>query len=331
MSLKEFGTDRPPSRPPASRPPQSNVDILTPNLIIDEPKREPGDACQWVVGPNGHYIAASVTVAKLPPCAYGFWSNSEGIHFVRKNISVDQLLNFPDSKHDKIISEIQKFWDTTAPFRQYGFLHRRGYLLYGPPGGGKSCLVHQIVSRVIEDGDIVFVMDCAPSLFRLGLQLFRRIEPERRVVCVFEDVDSIIQQHGDNELLSLLDGENQVDHVLNLGTTNYPERLDPRIVGRPRRFDSVIKIGMPTKAMREAYFTHKFNLDKEDIDTWVEASAKLSFAALSELVISVKCLGNDFDATIKKLREMALSKPDSKDDTSQSRVGFNHSDIDVDD
>lgn len=320
MSLSEFGT----AQRSASSRPKAPADVVLSGAIpvAEEKKKDSGDVCQWVVGANGHYMPAPATTPTLPAGAYSVGHFSDGIHLIRKTISVDSLLQFPDSKQDEILSEIRKFWDTVEPFRQYGFLHRRGYLLYGPPGGGKSCLIQQIVNKVITSGDVVFVMDSNPGLFRLGLQLFRAVEPDRRVVCVFEDVDSIIERYGDDELLSLLDGENQIDHVLNLGTTNYPERLDPRIVGRPRRFDSIIKIGMPSKAMREAYFKKKLNLDQEDIPKWVKASAKLSFAALSELVISVKCLGNDFDATIKKLREMAAAKPDSKDDTVGGRAGF---------
>lgn len=318
MSLKEFGTAPRPAKAPRNG---LIIDSAAP-AVLEEKKKEGGDVCQWVIGANGHYMPAPATTEKLPAGAYSVGHYSDGIHIIRKTISVDALLDFPDSKQDQIISEINTFWENTAPFKQYGFLHRRGYLLYGPPGGGKSCLIQQIVNRVVASGDVVFVMDCQPGLFRTGLQLFRAVEPERRIVCVFEDVDSIIERYGDDELLSLLDGENQIDHVLNLGTTNYPERLDPRIVGRPRRFDSVIKIGMPTKAMREAYFKKKLNLDQEDLPKWVKSSAKLSFAALSELVISVKCLGNDFDETVKKLREMAEAKPDSKDDNTGGRVGF---------
>ena len=326
MSLKEFGT--------APKPINNRIRIPISSDISEssgEKRKDTGDVCQWVLGANGNFMAAPATAPTLPPGAYSVAHASDGIHIIRKDISVDSLLDFPDSKQDKIMQEIQTFWDNVEPFRRYGFLHRRGYLMYGPPGGGKSCLIQQIIKRVIGSGDVVFVMDCPPGLFRVGLQLFRSVEPDRRVVCVFEDVDSIIDRYGDDELLNLLDGDNQIDHALNLGTTNYPERLDPRIVGRPRRFDSIIKIGMPSKAMREAFFKKKLNLDQEDIPKWVKASAKLSFAALSELVISVKCLGNDFDATVKKLREMADAKPNSKDDTATNRVGFLSADTEFDD
>jgi ATP-dependent 26S proteasome regulatory subunit len=56
--------------------------------------------------------------------------------------------------------------------------------------------------------------------------------------------------------LSVLDGENQVDKVLNIATTNYPEKLDRRLVGRPRRFDRLIYIDMPNHVVRREYFKY---------------------------------------------------------------------------
>ncbi len=42
------------------------------------------------------------------------------------------------------------------------------------------------------------------------------------MVCIFEDIDAIVQEHGEDELLALLDGEARIDYVLNVATTNYP-------------------------------------------------------------------------------------------------------------
>ena len=65
----------------------------------------------------------------------------------------------------------------------------------------------------------------------MALKVFREIEPNRSIIYIFEDIDSIIEHHGEDEILSVLDGEMQVNKVLNIATTNYPERLDRRIVG----------------------------------------------------------------------------------------------------
>jgi SpoVK/Ycf46/Vps4 family AAA+-type ATPase len=123
------------------------------------------------------------------------------------------------------------------------------------------------------------------------------------MVCVFEDIDATIEKYGDGELLQWLDGNCQVDNAVNLASTNYPEKLDPHVVARPRRFDRVLEIKMPTDSQREAYLRRKLvHLADVEILDWVHRTAGLSFASLAELIISVCCLANDFDQTIEILR-----------------------------
>ena len=126
-------------------------------------------------------------------------------------------------------------------------------------------------------------------------------------------------------MLSLLDGETQINNVLNLATTNYPELLDKRIVSRPRRFDRRIKIGMPSADVRLQYFTHKVGkkVSKEEITKWVDATEGFSFAALTELVVLTKCLKNDFEKAIEDIKSLIDCKL-SSDQYERSKVGFNH-------
>ena len=138
--------------------------------------------------------------------------------------------------------------------------------------------------------------------------MFREVEPNRPVVCVFEDIDAIIDRYGESELLSLLDGDSQVDKVVNIATTNYPERLDKRIVSRPRRFDRLIKVEVPADEVRKAFL--KAKLPKtQSVDTWFKLTKGLSFAGLSECIISVICLGNDLEETIAVLKEIEERTP----------------------
>ena len=199
-------------------------------------------------------------------------------------------------------------------FKQYGFLQRRGYLLYGPPGTGKTVLVKQIIDRIVKDKGIVILSNAPPSIVSKALQYLNRIEPTRQIVCVYEDIDAIIGRWGEAELLALLDGEDSTDHVLNIATTNYPEKLDKRIISRPRRFDRIIKIGYPDAEMRKYYFKHKMpDISDEELNSWVKNTDEFTFAALTELVISVKCLGNNVDAAINGLKLLLGNKPNSSE------------------
>jgi len=267
-------------------------------------------------------MAAPNTTTRLPPAAYGFVPTQAGLKIVTKKLVVDELLEFPDSRQGEILREIEDFWGKAEVFKHFDVRHRRGYMFHGPAGSGKTCLIQQIMARVIKGGDIVCLLDGHPSSFRSGLHLIRQIEPERRIVAVIEDIDAVIGQFGEDEILSLLDGENQIDHVLNLATTNYPERLDKRLVNRPRRYDRIIRVGMPTAAMRGMYFVKKLKLEPDEAAKWVKNSEGFSFAACCELLISVMCLGRDFDVSVKKLQDMIEAKPSSTADVA-ARAGFN--------
>ena len=268
---------------------------------------------QWTtVGPN-MYAGVSSTIKALHPGVYTMMRDSRGqLVFICVDTKVDDLMDFPDSTHDRILREIDDFWSRSDKFKEFGFLHRRGFLFYGPAGSGKTSIVNQIMSRIVKSGGVVFLCS-SPQNMTDGLAIFRQIEPKRRAVCVFEDIDAIINDHGEDRLLSLLDGENQVDCVLNIATTNYPERLDKRMVARPRRFDRVEKIGMPNADVRRVYLSAKLKAsgDCDVIRDWVGRTEGLSFAALAELVISVKCLGNTLEDTLKILRSLSDGKASS--------------------
>lgn len=277
---------------------------------------------QWTGHGHDRYHACERTWSMLPGGVYTVDYDDGRIIFVNQPINIDDLFFFPDSVGDQVIQEIETFWDSQDKYAQRGYRHRRGYLLYGPQGSGKSSIVQQMVARITSRGGIVFLCTGQPGFLNTALQNFRSVEPTRPVLCIFEDIDSIIQKHSDKDILSLLDGESQIDYVLNLATTNYPEQLDRRIVSRPRRFDRVIKIGMPSDTVRLAYLQRKLtDATPEELDYLVRASEGFSFAALAEIIISVKCLGNDLENTLTVLKDMHNRNPNSREYDGQS-MGF---------
>lgn len=191
-------------------------------------------------------------------------------HFKPHPLHTDDLIEFPESISARVLEEVKCFWSMGDRFARLGFAHRRGYLFYGKQGCGKSSLIHQIIARIVDAGHVAFF--CAyPVWFRVALARFRDVEPDRPIVCVFEDIDATIKEYGDSELLQLLDGNSQVNKVVNLASTNYPERLDRRIIARPRRFDRLIKIESPDSTLREAHFAKKLpELPRGQLAHWVE-------------------------------------------------------------
>jgi AAA+ superfamily predicted ATPase len=278
---------------------------------------------QWKLARPGVFESCGTTYRHLPAGAYGCSLNQYGEpQLVAKDLQVDDLIDFANSLPAQILEEIETFWSLGEKFQRYGFLHRRGYLLYGPQGSGKSSVVHQVVHRIIKAGHMAVFCE-HPAVLTRTMELFRRIEPQRPLVCMFEDIDAVIEMHGDSELLQWLDGSHQINKVINIATTNYPERLDRRIVSRPRRFDRIIKIEAPAAHIREAYFSKKLpEMQGAELARWVKMTEGLSFAALAELVISVACLGNSLEETIRVLRSLDDQHPSSREFDRAGAMGF---------
>lgn len=285
--------------------------------MIRAPHSSP--SLQWRVVNPGAYQMCGQTYSVLPSGAYSCEVDGCGeTFFQRRDLQVDDLIDFSDSLSSQILSEIDRFWTIGHRFQRLGFLHCRGYLLYGKQGGGKSSLIHQVIAKMMQSGNVAFF--CGhPYYFVRAVEKFRQVEPERPIVCVFEDIDTIIEQYGDGELLQWLDGNHHVNKAVNIATTNYPEKLDARIVARPRRFDRVLRIESPSARHREAYFTRKLpDQAPAERQTWVEASEGLSFAALAELVISVYCLENTLEETVRRLRAQDLKTASSEEYSSEA-------------
>lgn len=292
---------------------------------IDEIEEKAIKPNQWAAVGSKTFKAVSVTHNKLPNGCYSInRDNQDGSAiFIGKHIKSDDILSFKDGLTEKFLTEVDEFWDKQKIFKENGFLHRRGYMLYGSQGTGKSSIVWQVARDVIERGGVVFVCD-NPTFFTKGLSVFRQVEPERPIVCVFEDIDAIIHKYGESEILQLLDGDNQVDRVINIATTNYPELLDKRIVSRPRRFDRLYKILNPSDEIRIQYLKKKLP-KSANTKEWIRATKGLSFAALTESLISVLCLGNSLQETVTTLKDIESKEPKSSD-FGKSKVGFGRDD-----
>ena len=258
----------------------------------------------WYTGAGGYYKPTGAALRELPAGYYRVHVNYNGEPISKyQKLDTDDLLLFDKSIGNTIIKEIQSFWtnDVSNSFADHGFLHRRGYLLYGAAGCGKTSLLQLVIKDMIAMGGLVYTSGSIDEFDRC-LQALRKIEPNRPVVCIFEDIDSFAGE--EEQLLSLLDGENQVNHVINIATTNKFDELSPRISSRPRRFDRVIEIKPPTAEIRRTYLLAKSTFTDEEVTKWVEDTDGFSFAALVDLIITVKCLKRPYNEALKALQSV---------------------------
>lgn len=266
-----------------------------------EVKAENKTTTQYAVLEKG-FVPVGNTIQKLPAGIYSAHPSMDGVLFRTAEVKSDKLLRFEDPTHQTVLNEIKKFWELKDKYDRLGYLHNRAILLHGDPGSGKTCIVKLVIEDVVNAGNIVLMNDYVGDLLK-GLRAFRDIEPSRQCLAVLDDVDALINRCGEHSLLELLDGENTVDNIMYLGTTNYISRIPARIL-RPGRFDRKIQVNFPPPSGRYAYIKDKMGgiYPEADIIKIVNATDGLSFGHLREFLIGVYCLDQDPIEVLKRLR-----------------------------
>lgn len=176
-------------------------------------QRQDLDLCQWQVAPNGMFRPAARTVKHIHPGAFMMGHDDRGPFLVHQVLLSDKIVDLPNTANMRVLSVIRKFWLSRDRYVKHGLVFKRGILLYGPPGSGKTITVHLLSKDLIERGGIVLF--CTnPGLALLLIGAVRRIEKERPLIVVLEDIDEIIRSHSEHDVLSMLDGENNTDNVV---------------------------------------------------------------------------------------------------------------------
>jgi hypothetical protein len=267
------------------------------------------ECLQWQAGPNDTFRGAGVTTTLLPAGVYAGGLDAFGPYVERQRILCDDLVELPDHATGRVLAGMETFWASAERYRALGIIHKRGVLLWGPQGSGKTVTVQLLMSRLIARNGIVLLFG-NPQIGLAVLPLIRRIEPTRPLIIVMEDIDEIMGAHGEHDILSLLDGEKQIDNVVQIATTNHPERLGARILNRPSRFDERIFVGMPTADSRLMYLQNAVKrsgrpVEHAELIRWRDDTEGLSIAHLRELIAAVLCLDERYETVLTRLRSMA--------------------------
>lgn len=260
----------------------------------------PTDQHAWAKS-GDRYWTPTPTANKLPAGVYKVaMSTRIGPYIDRVAVVKDNLIVLPGMGADTVLTEIKEFWERRDRYKAKGVVHKRGILMEGPPGSGKTSNSELVIDLFTNEFDGIVLLGV--DSVALGLQLIRKREPNRPIMVVIEDIDSVVRS-SEEQLLNLLDGNEQFDGVVFVATTNHLERLPDRIANRPSRFDLVVKIGLPSKEARAAFIAAKEpKLDTARVDQLAEATEGYSIAHLKELLILTEVYEMPFDQALGRIK-----------------------------
>lgn len=222
------------------------------------------------------------------------WSSDPELYSDIQNSSLDNIV-LPDGMTERIRDDIQHWLSSQELYESHGIPWKRGIILVGPPGNGKTHLVKALVNHF--GLKTLYVrsfrsqyMGENPGAVRKVFDRARELTP---CALIFEDIDTLVSPKLRSYFLNELDGFAKNTGILTIATANDPAKLDPALVNRPSRFDRRYTFHLPELHERSVYLQmFTASLDPELRLTLDEAgpiaviTEGFSFAYLKELVLS---------------------------------------------
>ncbi|HOS67788.1 MAG TPA: AAA family ATPase, partial [Methanoculleus sp.] len=244
------------------------------------------------------------------------WEDVGGLEDVKAELAeaVEWPLKYP---------EIFASLDTEPP---------RGILLFGPPGTGKTLLA----KAVANESESNFISVKGPELLSKWVgesergvrQVFRKARQAAPSIIFFDEIDALMPKRGTyigsshvtesvvSQILTELDGLEELNNVVVLGATNRPDMLDDALL-RPGRLDRMIYVPPPDREGRkkifEVYMRNKEILANDvDIDELVDRTEGYVGADIEALVREAK---------ISAMREFIAAMGKKSDDERKKAIG----------
>ena len=253
----------------------------------------------------------------------GYWQYSTELwQSIQKASWEDVIL---DAKMKKsIIGEVTKFFDSQDRYKKLRVPWKRGVIFHGPPGNGKTISIKAMMHSLYDRDEPV------PTLYVRSLTSYGGPEyaislifneARRMAPCflVFEDLDSIVSDDVRSYFLNEVDGLQNNDGIMMVGSTNHLEKLDPGISKRPSRFDRKYLFPNPNMEERVKYcqFWRRKLDDNEDVvfpESLCKAIASItkgfSFAYIQEAFVAALLAIANGDAS--NTEEMDLERPEEE-------------------
>ena len=183
------------------------------------------------------------------------------------NVTWDDVGGLTETK-DRLQESVQ--WPLAYPevFDHMEMEPSKGILLYGPPGTGKTLLA----KAVANESQSNFISIKGPELLNKYVgesekgvrEIFSKARENAPSIVFFDEIDSIATERGSgsdsnvtervvSQLLSELDGIEDMENVVVIATTNRPDLIDNALL-RPGRFERHVHVPVPDEAARRRIF-----------------------------------------------------------------------------
>ncbi|MFC1654167.1 AAA family ATPase [Myxococcota bacterium] len=227
----------------------------------------------------------------------------------------DVPLFLPDNLLEDITRQAFSFFEGKDLYKRLSIRHRRGFLIVGPPGNGKTMMVRRLIRMCHEKFEPdVWALAISKQIDEYELDaLFSASSRGGRGMVILEDLDSLIMETKVTRagLLSRLDGLEPREGLLVVATTNNPQDVDPALLHRPSRFDRVWRFSLPDLDLRTRYLEWALTgMDLAVVGELARATQDWSFAYLNELRVTAAILaiqerrGGVTEADVRKAYEL---------------------------
>jgi transitional endoplasmic reticulum ATPase len=186
------------------------------------------------------------------------WQKSKDLWKAVNGSSWNDVILDPEMKKN-LIEDVQGFFDNSQLYSDFAVPWKRGIILHGVPGNGKTVSIKALMSSLYDREDKIpslyvksFDDKCKGEQYSIR-QIFTQARSCAPCLLIFEDLDSLVGDDVRSYFLNEVDGLESNDGILMIGSTNHLDKLDPAIAKRPSRFDRKYHFKIPETEQRIAY------------------------------------------------------------------------------
>lgn len=226
----------------------------------------------------------------------GNWHKNKDLWSAVQTSSWDDVILDPAMK-ETLINDVHDFFDSRAVYEEYSVPWKRGIIFHGTPGCGKTISIKALMNSLQAKNVASLYVKSFDAC--QGMQYsIRTIFAQARVMApcllIFEDLDSLVKDEVRSYFLNEVDGLEDNNGILMIGSTNHLERLDPGISKRPSRFDRKYHYKLPGEQERILYAQYwkqklqknsKIEFDEQICEIIAKLTEGFSFAYMKELFV----------------------------------------------